>query len=414
MVMRLGFLGIDALTSRVAQAAATAGHQIIGVAEASGPELDALRRVAPGCRVVDDWQALFSGGDVTALIVARGTDDQRRVDQLRQLMQTGLPMIVAHPVVSSMLSYFELDLYRQESGCLVIPLVPARWHPAVQRAIARQSGTSVLAGDIKQFVVEQFILERSLIQRDRASVVDALIRDADLLRHFCGELNRINALAPAGAMAAGDWGAVGAQFAGSGGLVARWSVVPAIAAAGARVTLVGRAETAVLEMPDVGPWTWTVVAAGQTVEQQSFPDWDPARAALDQLAAAVDDDRDAHDSTAAAFSATPTWVDACRDLELADAVERSLQRGRAIDLHFEEHSEQGTFKGLMAAGGCLLLMTTLAVVVLASMFGGLNVRGAEWWPYVLLTILGLFLAAQCLRLAFPSAAGQPEKAPHRS
>ena len=53
---------------------------------------------------------------------------------------------------------------------------------------------------------------------------------------------------------------------------------------------------------------------------------------------------------------TRAWLAACRDQEAAEAVDRSLARGRTIELFNEEHTEEESFKSVMAMGGCLLLV----------------------------------------------------------
>jgi hypothetical protein len=104
--------------------------------------------------------------------------------------------------------------------------------------------------------------------------------------------------------------------------------------------------------------------------------------------------------------AAATWPDAARAIELADSVPRSLAKGRAIDLHQEEFSELGTFRGTMASLGCGLVLVALLVLVLATLIGGIA-REAGWgfgeriaaaWPQVVLVVLGLFLALQILPL----------------
>ncbi len=100
------------------------------------------------------------------------------------------------------------------------------------------------------------------------------------------------------------------------------------------------------------------------------------------------------------------WADAARAIELAETVPRSLARGRAIDLHQEEFSELGTFKGTMASLGCGLVMVGLLILVMATVIGGIA-HEAGWafgeqlmsvWPFVVLSVLGAFLALQLLPL----------------
>ena len=120
------------------------------------------------------------------------------------------------------------------------------------------------------------------------------------------------------------------------------------------------------------------------------------------------------------------WSDAARAIELAETVPRSLARGRAIDLHQEEFSELGTFRGTMASLGCGLVLAALLVLVLATLVGGIA-REAGWawgeqiagiWPWVVLSVMSLFLALQVLPLLIgagiaPPAEGPPDQRPRR-
>ena len=93
-------------------------------------------------------------------------------------------------------------------------------------------------------------------------------------------------------------------------------------------------------------------------------------------------------------------------MEIAEAAAESLRRRRTIEIHQQDRSEQQTFKGVMAAGGCLLLLGVLAmlpVTVLMDGFGA-TVRDNPWWrlwPVCLLSPIVLFLALQILWRVFP-------------
>ncbi len=102
---------------------------------------------------------------------------------------------------------------------------------------------------------------------------------------------------------------------------------------------------------------------------------------------------------------------ACRAAELADTLVHSCRRGRTIDLHHEELTEEGTFKSIMAAGGCLALMLTFCVTLLAAALGpfapsgnglpsNITSTGTHWLWKLLLCGLLLFLSLQFLRLLF--------------
>jgi signal peptide peptidase SppA len=83
-----------------------------------------------------------------------------------------------------------------------------------------------------------------------------------------------------------------------------------------------------------------------------------------------------------------------------------LAKGRAIDLHQEEFSELGTFRGTMASLGCGIILAALVLVVMAALVGGLahefgwGFGGwlAGTWPIVALAALGGFLLLQLLPL----------------
>jgi hypothetical protein len=97
------------------------------------------------------------------------------------------------------------------------------------------------------------------------------------------------------------------------------------------------------------------------------------------------------------------WENACRANEIADSVEISLKKRRAIELYDEEISEHSTFKVVMAAGGCLILLGILvavpAIVFAEALIPGLA-ESAVWrngiWAIVLM-ILAVFLGSQLLK-----------------
>jgi hypothetical protein len=146
-------------------------------------------------------------------------------------------------------------------------------------------------------------------------------------------------------------------------------------------------------MPQNGVWKLTA------------PDGETEYEPFDSVAAVLD-----------CFSSlTPhsTWLDACRATEAMEAIDRSLARNRAIDLHNEEHSEESSFKGIMAASGCLMLLGTLAAVscagALAVFFPPGKAMGEDdpsrygqfhsywtWLQICLIVPLAVFLLAQLL------------------
>ena len=75
--------------------------------------------------------------------------------------------------------------------------------------------------------------------------------------------------------------------------------------------------------------------------------------------------------------AGPDWTEAIRDIELAEAIPRSLVRGRTIEVQHEQPTEEGTFKGLMTSLGCGLLLIGLGVIVVLAMLDAVA-RANNW------------------------------------
>src|SRR5207249_4805185 len=148
-----------------------------------------LRAILPARTPELEWEVLLHGRLVDAVIVAHGPDQELRAEELRKLVQAGVPLLVAHPVVDSMLVYYELDMIRRESSCVIVPNMPWRWHPA----IAQLAGL-IAAADSPLGPIGQAMFERTLRQRDRSAVAAQFARDVDLVRAVCGDVTKLAAL----------------------------------------------------------------------------------------------------------------------------------------------------------------------------------------------------------------------------
>ena len=118
---------------------------------------------------------------------------------------------------------------------------------------------------------------------------------------------------------------------------------------------------------------------------------------------------------------------------LVDRVQQSLRRGRTIELHREQYSEEGTFKSLMAAGSCLLLMAGLVVLLVFCTVEGVRMAvtdaaslppevgsaaeaGPPRWPLWLrlwpVYPFALLLLLQLFRLVFAGSRSATTGQPH--
>jgi len=371
LIMKLALLAADAAILQVAESARSQGHQVFDASD--------------GSALADAY-------------LVGSSADERVIDELRHLIQAGMPALVAHPFSNSMLVYYELDMIRRETECSLVPFIPGAWHPAVDRmAELVEAGESSPIGS-----VEQVIFERSLGDRGKALVVEHFARDVAVLRRVRGDITRLGAMGSPDA--ASPYGNLGVQMVGPGATVARWSVGPIEDEPSARLTAIGTSGKAVLHMPcDTTRWRLEIRSAGGQREE-SFA-YSAGSEALERLHQAI-----------SGHPVAPDWADAARCVELAETIERSLLKGRTIELHREDFSDVGTFKGFMTSLGCGLLIAALLLIFLALIVQKIAEK-AGWvrlaaflgfWPYLLLAIFAVFLLLQLvLKVTHPPVPERP-------
>jgi hypothetical protein len=404
--MRLALVGADSETLDLVRWAVFAGGHDLVAAFDVGPMAGDVTAINSNVRLDEDWESVLLGTLADAVIVARGQagaaaatgipDEERRAEQLRKLAQAAVPMLVVCPACEAIVG-FEIEMIRRDSGGVIVPFVPlARSEPVRELVDLVSYGDSSPIGS-----VEQVVFERGLVDRSRASVLTAFARDAAVLRQVVGTLRTISASGPAPVAGRDPLGPkpkepaslanLGVHVSGDEGLAARWSVIPSHSGQHASITLIGQQATAVLHMPEQGNWRMDV--AGSEQRTKSFAANQDHERALWQLSHAHEPE----------FRDDQAWLHACRDQEAAEAIDRSLARGRTIELFNEQHTEEDSFKGVMAMGGCLLLLGALGVVFVATIVEGLRLPLRDWaawryWPVYLLVPIGVFLMLQLLQL----------------
>lgn len=397
--MKFALLGCDPDTLALAlEVAGRPEHELVWAHEVAdgAPK---LRAAAPGLMVAEHWESLLSGAIAEAVIVSRA-DEHVRAEQLRKLAQAGVSLIVSHPVVDSMLVYYELDMIRQEGQARLFAYVSERWHPAWRRLmeLIGDGATGVLGQ------LEQIVIEHVSPSRGRPDVLRALVRDMEMVRPLCGVLNKVSAMTSSGVRTAAEtinYGTLSVQMSGTANLLVRWSVSVAADVPDSRFTLIGTSGKAALWAPASGRWRLEGQGNGRTVSED-FEECNLAALALTQLPPALEPRGATNEIVADAVARWPDWLDACRTMELADAAQHSLERGRTIELHYEAPTEHTTFKGIMSAAGCLLLVIGLLVLVVATTAVNAGVPLADYWPHLLLGVLVVFLLLQLLKLVFPT------------
>ncbi|MCE9604095.1 MAG: hypothetical protein K8U03_04245 [Planctomycetia bacterium] len=349
-----------------------------------------LQALAPDATRIDEWEGVLAGSS-QAVVVGCAGPAEPRFEQLRRLVLENVPVVFVHPFGLAPLEYHELDMNRQATKTPIVPYEPTRHHPGVE-------ALSALARSNEIGRIEQVVVERQAKERARSASLSRFVRDIGMVRRIAGECEKVSALGKLGeepnvgsaSPATNDGGHLGVQITTTDGVLIRWSIGPIAEGAGAKTTLIGTSGSAVLAMPDVGPWTLQV-RRGDDVEARSFVDADPATNGLAAITQGVSTPSD-----------DPLWREALGDLELVEAVERSLRKGRTVELFHEEASEQGTFHGVMAAGGCLLMMLSIGLAIVATVFGKFRFWLANLWPYALLFVLSMFLLMQLFKFVFPA------------
>ncbi|MBN02037.1 MAG: hypothetical protein CMJ77_23270 [Planctomycetaceae bacterium] len=388
--MRIATLGFDEeLVEFVRQIERSPKHHLVGSFDA-GDGASEIEAISPQTRATaESWEGLLSGTVADLVIVASRPSSaaavEQRDDQLRKLVQAGTPMLLIQSTCQ-MIVAFELEMIRQDSKCVMLPYHPMLFHPAYQaiRKLVTDENTEQLGN------IEQIIWNRQAVTRDRKTVLDTFTHDAIVLRDLLGNVTRIAAMVSSDSDS--GFANLGVQLTGSDEQLARWSIGPVQEHSGAKLTVVGSTGSAVLAMLPNEPCQLSIDGKRKEIKETC-----PVNAAL-----AWAEEHLASDDGS-------MWDQACRVMELEDAVQRSARRGRTIELYNEMVSERETFKSMMAAGGCGLLLWVMFLLLVAGIVEGLQLPIRDslfWrlWPVYLAAPLFIFLLMQLLQLA----AAKPE------
>ncbi len=374
--MNFALLGTDQESVALAQAAQAAGHSIVWrgdlVEDAgwTGEDLGA------------EWEALYDTSLVDGLIVGRGAATASlRSEQVNQLSKNGVAILASFPLVDSVLSYYEIDMARGESGALLQHFNPL----AAQTEIYKKCAAWVAQGHPELGSIEQIVWERPLAERTQERVLWHFARDVELLSQVAGPLNRLGALGSPDEAA--TYAGLSVQLLGKSQVPVRWQVGPVEESECPSLVLIAQHGKLKIALDQAArPVQLEVRHAGdtQTVELEPV---DAAKQAVQRFAGAIEH-RDAGEST---------WSQALRAMELTDTIEISLRRGRMIEVHQQQLTEELAFKGTMSALGCGVLLLLPPLLLFCGWVADLmGLPVARYWPHVLLLLLGGFLSIQLI------------------
>lgn len=401
--MRLALLGYDDDALALVDWACSEGGHTLAAAYETGPGLSRRLAATPEAgQTSDAWESLLVRNDLDLIVVGLNFDRsllidgasavERREDQLRKLAAAGTPLVVVHPACEAMVGY-EVEMVRREARTTMLPWAPGALHPAWgELAEWLRMGSGPLG------VIERMEWVCAAEDRSRPAVLRRLVRDALAIRALVGGVRQVSASGPALAekfdplspapKPHSDLSNLQVLLRGEAATALSWKMGPVLSGAGAELTLIGTLGKAVLQMPAGEPWT--LAGDGNVPVFQRYDDFCEPRAVLEAVAV-----------LAGERSGNSPWLAACRDLELPGVVERSLLRGRTLDLAADEPTEQQNFKGVMAAGGCLALVAALGVIGLGFVLDGMPLPFEHKYlryllPSALVGGLILFLASQLL------------------
>ncbi len=403
--IRIATLGGDAALDELVAAAGELGgvHYVAAYGAQETPKAVAealLRRLPPASQLDPDWEALLSQSLADLVLVsaapAEQADLERREEQLKRLVQAGIPLVLVQPPCG-MLAAYELEMIRSDNNCPLFPYVASISHSVLRNLSEMISRSSSPLGQLEQVIWERLCGDQ---ERTKAAVLRFVAQDSLIIRRLLGDVTLVSAV---GVSADGtNYGNLGIHLTGPNDRFARWTMGPMRSSAGATLTLVGSERDVTVRFPAAGH----PISVTGLDDAADDPDWNPA---LDFMRTVTRQLRGSSHAPASAVHETgspATWNEVCRTLEITDAVQRSIQKRRTIELYHEQVTEQETFKSVMAAGGCAMLLWVVVLLMIAGVVEGLNLplrETAVWglWPLLLFAPLAIFLGLQLLQLVFP-------------
>lgn len=360
--MQFALLGVDDDSLRLAELLVARGGRCVAVCDVPGKHRQTVRRIAPGIRDTEAWEPLVAAVLMQPALViaaAENPSGKSRAEPLRRLVQNSVPLVVEHGACETIVA-LELQMIASDTQSTLVAWNPGQWHPALkelQRAV-----------DLGQLgPLQQVSCERTLVGPaiSAAEVQRQLARDALLIDPILGEVSQVSAVGNLNQASASTHLTV--MLAGEDAVHAQWSAkqVPGVAS---RLEVIGERGRAVLHMPEESPWRLQLPGQPDKVFNDSFATGEGG-VVLAQIDVSLGRDPG---------KISPDWSDACQSLEIADCALESLERGKTIPVNHEPPSEQKTFKGMMAIGGCGFLIATILVLVVAAAADGLGLRFKRW------------------------------------
>lgn len=394
--MRFGLLGDHPDGVDMACALAESGrHRLLACTTPLSE--DVLRRLGGEVRRVSDVEEVLADPAIEAVIVAGPVGV--RAAQLRRALQSERHVLCVHPPDDTPEIAYEAAMIRNDTGCILLPLLPEATHPAIRRLaefVRHKDGNDSPIG-----VFRLLAMERSVAGEVLDGVWIAGHKPAfpgwDILRVLGGEIQEVSAFAEAEELREGEPVLVAGRFE-QGGLF-HVHLLPRERQPNWRLTVIGSGGRVALLFP-LG-WNGPAILDWRDADGESHEEywqhWDPWPALIETFEQALQRSLQTRPS--------PNWQDAVRALELDDAARRGVEKRRSSVLEYPEATEEVGFKGTMTLVGCGLLWMMILFLILASVLPR-NVLMTRFlgWPIVgwlFIVPIVVFLSLQLLRYIVP-------------
>jgi len=392
--MRFALLGDHPDGVDMACALAESGrHRLLVSTVALGE--DVLRRLGGEVRRVSDVEEVLADPTVEAVIVAGQASV--RPAQLRRALQSERHVLCVHPPDQTPEIAYEAAMIRNDTGCVLLPLLPEATHPAIRRLaefVHRKDGSGSPIGVFRLLAMERGVEGEALdgvwIAGHKPS-----FPGWDILRTIGGEIQEVSAFAESEELREGEPVLVAGRFE-QGGLF-HVHLLPRANQPSWRLTAIssgGRVEL-LFPLGWNGPSMLDWRDADGEAHEEYWQRWDPWPALIDTFEQAL--------QRVPQTRPSPSWQDAIRALELDDAARRGVEKRRSSVLEYPEATEEVGFKGTMTLVGCSLLWGVLLLLILS-----------VWWPklgFLIAPLIAVFLGLQLLRYIVPSVSDASQKRP---
>ncbi len=338
--------------------------------------------------------SVAAADDFDAAIVGFQPDAAKLLSAVRWLIEQRKPIVLSHPVNLSVMAHYEIEMLAVEADAVIVPTWPLQRYAAFAETLASVASSGSNSRQITSPAAgRQIRVSRSTSEQSHEGILRLFAQDMASLRPFVGDLTNVVGLcSPGGGKAALP---INVQMTSKTGTLVQWSASPSGQESAETITIDSAAGGATLVLSPASSQRTAAGSGGRRIYEYDTESAMSIDKLVDDLQSAGFDRR--------------RWEDITRSLELAEALEKSVRKGRLVQLSYESRGEVSAFKATMVSAGCallvaapVLLLVSAGLVWLARKQGWTRLAAVlQWLPQGLLLLLVGFLLIQLLRFLIP-------------